>query len=186
MSSKRIITSAKETNEYGTDYDSGAYSTLIASVHNKDVQVSITMYEDLASDSVSDSSGNNNISNETQVRNTLLVSEPIEPPKGIPREYIWLLYRTAINTEVWIKHRQTDWPGYIKTYPLIHRSMYMIGIGWSKKSVIDEFVPITDVFTTPANRRTTRYQSRNRLHNEQIFFDWLQYAADNNLTSLFS
>ena len=60
------------------------------------------MYEDLASDSVPDSSGNNNISNETQVRNTLLVSEPMEPPKGIPREYIWLLYRTAINTEVWI------------------------------------------------------------------------------------
>ena len=63
--------------------------------------------------------------------------------------------------------------------------MYMIGIGWSKKSVIDEFVPITDVFTTPANRITIRNQSSNGLHNEQIFFDWLQYAEDNNLTNLF-
>ena len=69
-SCEKLITSDKETNEYGTDYDSGAYSTFIASVHNKDVQVSITMYEDLASESVPDSSGNNNISNETQVMNT--------------------------------------------------------------------------------------------------------------------
>ena len=44
---------------------------------------------------------------------------------------------------------------------------------------------ITDVFTTPYNRRKTRNQSSNGLHNEQIFFDWLQYAADNNLTNLF-
>ena len=61
----------------------------------------------------------------------------------------------------------------------------MIGIGWSKQSVIDELVPIADVFTTPANRQTTRNQSGNRRCNEQDFFAWLQYSDDNDLTNLF-
>ena len=96
-----------------------------------------------------------------------------------------VFFRIAINSEVWIKRQKTEWRGYIKTYPLIHSSMYMIGTGWSKQSVIDKFVPITDVFTTPSNRRTTRNQSSNGRHNEHFFFAWLQYAEDNNLTSLF-
>ena len=113
------------------------------------------------------------------------MSEQIEPPIGIPCQYVWLLYRTAINKEVWIKHQQTDWTGYIKTYPFICRSIYMIGIAWSKKTVIEDFVPITDVFKTTPNRRTTRHQSTNELHNDRIFLDWLQYAEDNDLTNLF-
>ena len=60
----------KQNNEYGTDYDSGVYSTLVASVKNKDVHVFIRMNEDSASDSVPDFSGNSNILNATQVRNT--------------------------------------------------------------------------------------------------------------------
>ena len=86
-----------DNNEYGTDFDSGVCYTLVAKVNNKNVKVFIRFRDDSAYDSVADSSGNDNNLNKTQVRNTLLVSEFNGPPKGIPREYVWLLFATAIN-----------------------------------------------------------------------------------------